>query len=214
MNDIDFWHEHIGSQLHNSMSPEQSTGAIVPHRTLKGVKPLRIGAIDAFYFGSRKTSFVLGRIDLQSTSCTQFIGTEDVSARRYLAQHLIDSASPPFICGLIGNANPVGSLKVTHAESHSTFCEAGKSFHFNLDTARDAYKMLSPFDWKKEVAPLIYALETYRMEKDRHSIRVVKASELIRKSKSELAMAVNRAAIKPFSGEYTILSWANIEEKK
>lgn len=214
MNDIDFWHLHIGSQLDKTLSSQQSAGAMVLHRTLKGVKPLRIGAIDAFYFGSDEANFVLGRIELNNTSTIQFIGTENVSARRYLALHLINRARPPFICGQIGNASPVASFKVTHAPSNATFCEAGKSFHFNLDKVRESHQMLSPFDWKKEAAPLIYALETYRTEKDKHSVKWVKANELIRKSPPELVSSVNRAAVKPFSGEYTILSWANIEEKK
>lgn len=214
MNDIEFWHGCIGSQLDSTLSSQQSPGAIIPQRTLKGIKPLRIGAIDAFYYGSEKGSFVLGRLELPNTKGTQFIGTEDVSARRYLARYLIQDAEAPFICGVIGNASPVSSFKVTHAIARSTFCEAGKSFHFDLGKVRDAYRLLSAFDWKKEVVSLIYAIETYRTEKNQVSIKWKKASEAIRKASPELLSAINRAAIKPFSGEYTILSWANIEEKK
>ena len=214
MNDIEFWHGCIGSQLDSSLSAQQSPGAMIPHRTLKGIKPLRIGAIDAFYYGSEKGSFVLGRLELPNTDSTQFIGTEDVSARRFLARYLIENAEAPFMCGVIGNASPVSSFKVTHAIARSTFCEAGKSFHFDLGKVREAYQLLSTFDWKKEVASLIYAVETYRTEKNQRSLKWIKANEAIRKASPDLRSAVNRAAIKPFSGEYTILSWANIEEKK
>lgn len=214
MKPTEFWSNTIGLHITPSAPHPQPWAYMVPHRTNNGVKPLRLGAIDAFYFGSNHGSFILGRIEHPNTASLRIIGTEDVSARKYLAHYLIDKAKTPFIVGVIGNASPESSFSISHTLNRVTFCEASKSFTLDLDKVRLAYKILEKFNWKKDVVPLIYALETYRTESDKMSSKFAKAKSDLSKSSAELLAAVNQSSIKPYSGEYTILSWANIEDKK
>lgn len=214
MKATDFWSDTIGLHMTPSAPNPQPWAYMVPHRTNNGIKPLRLGAIDAFYFGSAYESFILGRIEHPDSALLRFIGTEDVSARKFLAHYLIEKAKPPFIVGVLGNASPEGAFSISHTLNRVTYCEASKSFTLDLEKVRLAYRTLVQFNWKKDIVPLIYALETYRTELDKLGPRFAKAKADLSKSSPDLLCAVNQASIKPYSGEYTILSWANIEDKK
>ena len=76
MKPTEFWSNTIGLHITPSAPHPQPWAYMVPHRTNNGVKPLRLGAIDAFYFGSNHGSFILGRIEHPNTASLRIIGTE------------------------------------------------------------------------------------------------------------------------------------------
>jgi hypothetical protein len=206
-----FWHENLGRFL-TDLPEGVSTGAVINHRTLKGIKPLRIGAVDAFYIATPTASFVLGRVEQQDGERVKFLGTEQFSARKYLAEWLIHQASAPFMVGVLGKANALPSLRVSHHVSQSYFCEAGGGFGFNLNVVRDAQEKIASLPWKKTVAPAIHQYsrlcqaDPKTIEKDREKMQGILAKS------PELRQILPLLKILPSSGEYTVLSWLNIEK--
>lgn len=213
MKPIEFWFEHIGTKLDSSSAPEESTGLSIPHRALKGVKPLRLGAIDVFYIAAKPTSYLIGRIDLPSCEDIQIIGTETVSARKHIASWLINESTTPFMVGVIGNANPNASMSISHTPSRGQFCESGAGFMFNLETIRSALPLIAELNWKSDIAPALHQVAKYREAagetKDYEKQKLLKLFN----RKPELRHTISKLDIRPNSGEYTLLSWLNIERE-
>lgn len=209
--DCNFWHENLGRFL-TEFPAGPSTTAFINHRTLKGIKLLRIGALDTFYIASRSESFLVGRVEKEDGKRVKFIGTEHLSARKYLAEWLIHKAAAPYIVGVIGKANPLPSLRVSHHVTQSYFCETGGGFGFNLDVVRNAQKMIESLSWKKTVAPAIHQYsrlcqaDPKTVDRDREKMQSILAKS------PELRQILPLLKILPNSGEYSVLSWLNIEK--
>lgn len=210
---LDFWHNCIGQHLVPGSAAANSSQLAVPMRTKKGVKSLRLGAIDAFYIASLHGSQIIGLLELPSTPELRQVPSETTSARKHIAQWLLRSAEPPFLLGVIGKASPIASLRISTVLSHCYFCEAGKGFTFDLGRVRAAHALFEPFPWKTVVAPAIHSYDRFRMNADPSPAE--KKALLDRFAKNEgLRSAIVNAGVKSRSGEYTILSWSNIESAR
>jgi hypothetical protein len=210
---LSFWHDRIGRYLKNSpLDMNESYSAVIPHRTKnKGVHPMRIGALEAFYIASMKTSYLIGRVELRDSDNIKFIGTENTSARKFIAQWLLTEATAPFMIGVIGKGSALESFALSHHIVQSVFCEAGAGFKFNLQIVREANKKISHLPWKK-VASAIHQYESLRhaephkLEDERRKMQKILAKE------PDLRTILPQLKVLPHSGEYTILSWLNIGE--
>ncbi len=155
---LQFWHSHLGRHL-SDLPARESIGAFVPHRTLKGIQPLRIGQIDLFYIACPKEAIVIGRVEQGGIRPVKAVAAETTSARKFVAHWLIDQAVAPFMIGVIGRAHPHESMRISHHESKSHFCEAGTGFSFNLETVRRARDMIEGLQWKDIVVPALQQYE-------------------------------------------------------
>lgn len=212
MTAIKFWAEHIGRRLDDSIADPETTAVTMPHRTLKGVKPLRIGAIDAFYIVSPSSSELIGRIEKPDQPGLVFVPTESVSARKYMAEWLVSVASVPFMVGVIGNANPNESMRISHTLDRCYFCEAGGGFSFSLEKVRRANALFSGLRWKQEVAPAIHQYQRFRLASGDEQMNQKDKLQKMLASNPGLREALVQSDVRPDSGEYTILSWLNIEK--
>lgn len=219
MQAVEFWYECIGKLINPSLTPAAAITQSVNTRKLKGTGPNRLGSgIDAFYVASPGESVLIGKLELPNQPGLTFIPSEDRSGERFIAHWLIHKApeNAPWMIGVIGNANPVSSLKVSNPPSLCSFCRSGSNFDFDLSLARQAINIIGDLDWKKEVAP---ALHTYQTRL--HAIDAGDPDQADREAKKlhkmfEKNPALKRALIdlcklpiKPGSGEYEILSWYN-----
>lgn len=209
---LEFWYDCIGRHLVPQATPMEAVAAILPTRTLKGVKGLRIGAIDAFYIARPGASQLISRIELPSTPALRQVAGETVSARKHIAQWLLDEAATPFLLGVIGNANPVASLQVSAAPSHCRFCESGAGFGFDLGRVRTARAQFATFPWKTVAATAIHQYWRCRLSTQPGGNEQKKLFALFDKHPG-LRRAVIDADVKPNSGEYAILSWLNIDRQ-
>ncbi|WP_395009083.1 hypothetical protein [Undibacterium sp.] len=212
MKPTDFWHDNIGKYLCDLPS-NQSTSALIPHRTQKGIQALRIGAIDAFYIATPAHSYVIGRIEIPGNQKISFVPIEEYSARKYLAAWLINDAVSPFIVGVISLANAASSMRISHHVTKSYFCEANAGFEFNLEKVRKALPLIQEFSWKKDIAPAIHLHSNWmHAEGDERQQLNIKLMALLKKNPS-LRSILSTIDIRPNSGEYQILSWYNIDTK-
>jgi hypothetical protein len=210
MNPVEFWFQHLGRYLDPSLAPHQSTGLSLPHRTNKGVKALRIGAIDAFYVACPAKSKLIGRVEVPSSASVQVLPAEQVSARKTIADWLIDDAEAPFMVGVIGNANPNASMAISHTPARCTFCDAAGRLVFDLGKVRAAAKLFAGMPWK-DIATGIHQYARVQMAtSDQLAFEKEKLSRLFQKT-PEMRRVLVQADIRPFSGEYAVLAWSQIE---
>lgn len=206
-----FWFENLGQFLSDN-SPETTTACIIPHRTLKGIKSIRIGALDAFYIVTPAESILIGRVEQPDSSRVRCIGTENISARKYLAEWLLNSAEGPYMIGVLGKASAQSSLRLSHHITQSQFGEAGGGFSFDLQVVRNAQKKIALLPWKTIVAPAIHQYDRLchatpqMIDREREKLQ-----KLLLKT-PELRSILPSLKVLPKSGEYTILSWLNIEK--
>lgn len=208
---VSFWHENLGCAL-TTLSREASTGAIINHRTLKGIKPLRIGAVDAFYIVTSSTSFLLGRVEHENVERVKFIGTEHVSARKFIAEWLLNEAVGPYMIGVLGKASALSSLRLSHHITQSYFCEVGGGFGFNLSVVRDAQEKIGSLPWKKIIAPAIHQYSRLCQADQKTIDREREKMQALLIKTPELRKILPTLKVLPNSGEYTVLSWLNIEK--
>lgn len=212
MTPTDFWHENIGQHI-CTLPSSQSSGCTLPHRTLKGTKALRIGAIDSFYIATVDQSFLIGRVELPNSDRICMIATERHSARKYLATWLIEHGKGPFMVGVISLANAAPSFRISHHETKSYFCEANAGFEFNLEKIRKALSLIKDFSWKKDIAPAIHLHSNWMHAQENERLQLqTKLKALLTKTPA-LRTILSVIDIRPGSGEYQILSWYNIEQK-
>jgi len=209
MQALQFWYDHLGVHLAPALTPVEATGVHLPHRTQSGVKALRIGSLDAFYMARPGQSKLLGRIDMPSADQLEVLPAESCSPRKAIADWLLTEAEPPFMVGVITNANPIASMCVSHALSRSAFCSSAGRVQFDLGKLRTAKRLFDGIAWKTVAA----GIQQYGR------LCTARASEIhIEKSRLNsllagtpaLRDALTEADIRPGSGEYTVLSWAHI----
>ena len=82
-----------------------------------------------------------------------------------------------------------------------------------MEVARQAYQQIGHLPWKQIIAPAIHTYSDYKLaaqgENQREKERLLK---LLGKT-PELSGILPKLEVRPGSGEYSILSWANIERK-
>ena len=206
----DFFVETMGKVL----CPENPSGwyKTYPHRVTKGVMDCRIGNTGFMYAVNQSGEglAISGMVNAPSNSGIAFVqSSPEISARREVALWLISHAKAPFIVGEIGKADPVPFMKTSKHELRGFFCSTSSSFTFDLLAVRKAFEAFRPWPWKK-VATAIHAHEAFSLTQDAlREARLLKALEAIPGVSDAIT---DNPAIKPGSGNYTILSWANIEK--
>src|SRR5690606_21471195 len=114
----------------------------------------------------------------------KFISSEEVSAEKLTAQWLINEApiNELWMIGVIGNANPAESLRISQPPGLCAFGEASGGFEFNLGIVKEAVKLIGDTPWKKDVAPAIHAYEEkLRASVSQDTFRITKANEKLDK---------------------------------
>ena len=213
MTPTDFFQAAIGSKL-GVVAGEGIKSVRIPQRVKVGVKALSIGQIDCFYIASLvQPSRLIGRIDLPSQPDLEFVGTEVVSARRFLAQWLLTEAKPPFIMGVISKAHPEPSYRISHHLAAVQFCDTSGNFSVNVETVREAFARIKHLDWKKTVAPAIHCYSDFRQADPGNNKRERDKLEKHLEKAPELARILPGLGVQPGSGEYAVFSWANIETR-
>lgn len=209
MSPLEFWYAHVGRKL-GAESPEGSVAVKLPHRTKKGIAPLRLGSVDVLYMVSEGDCRLVGRLEMPDQPGLKVVPAESVSAYRYLAEWLRDEARPPYMVGVISKVNPIASMTLTHNERLASFAEAGRGFGFDMAKVRAAYAALAGIPWKP-AAVAMHDYQRYRVEPTEASkSKLFKAFEKF-PGLREMLMSVD---IRPGSGEYQVLSWLNRELKE
>lgn len=211
-NPREFWHEYMGKRLTNpSLALGESHKAILPHRTLsKDSYPMRIGALDLFYIVTPEKAVAIGRVALPDNDHVKFVGTEKVSARKYVAEWLLHEATGPYMVGVFGKADAEASFRISHHPSVSYFCEKGAGFGFDLELVRAAHKKIEHLSWQKVVSRAIHQYARFKQaEGEEQNLERFKLQKMLI-SEPTLREILPTLGILPNSGEYTILSWLNI----
>lgn len=206
---LEFWHTHVGQKL-GPFTPEESVACLIPHRTKKGVAPLRIGASGVVYMVSATDCRLISFIELPDQPGLKFIPSGTVRPMKYLAHWMLNEATPPYMVGVMGKASPKASLTITHNERMATFCEANANFYFDVDKIRQAQGIFAPFPWKT-VSATLYQYQEYRL--DPTEARKAKLSKTFAKHPG-LREAIRDGGIIAGSGEHTVLAWLNAEDKQ
>lgn len=214
---VEFWHQNLGRFLSSAPAAE-SAMALVPTRMKRGTDLNRLGAgIAAYYIATPGHAWLIGKIDLPNTAELTVIPTDDenpVSGEQRIAEWLVsEKMTTPFMIGMIGNANPNASFKISHTALRAVFCQSGKSIPFSVDAVRKATVLFSEhsLSWWKVVAP---AIRQYAALKDARRTASEAVIEREKQKLSKMLAAVPALTkllpevdIKPGSGEYQILSW-------
>lgn len=134
-----------------------------------------------------------------------------MSARKHIAQWIVNEAPAAcFMVGVIEKSNPIQSFK-TSCPPLAYFCDPRGGFEFNIKTVRHAASILADYDWKKNIAPAIHLFDKYKWgctgEKEAARKKLFAAIG----GTPVLSDILTKLLIRPGSGEYTILSWLNID---
>lgn len=221
MQPLSFWYDCIGQRIAPDLPPEKSTKVALATHMKKGIGPNPLGGgISAFYIAQPNESFLIGKFAENDKPGLKFISSESMSGEKQIARWLIDQAplDKPWMIGVIGNANPTESLRISQPPALCAFGEVNGGFEFNLTSVREAVKLMGDTPWKKDVAPAIHAYEgklkaaatglPHLIEKANEKLdKMFKKNPAIR----PLLVALIKLPIKPNSGEYQVLSWYNRE---
>lgn len=212
MTGVEFFHAHLGRHI-GVEDGGSVKSARVPQRVKAGVSDLSLGQMDTFYIVAETRSMLIGRAELPDTPTVQFVATEDVSARKFIAEWLLGQASAPFMVGVISKAHPEPSFCVTHHIAQTTFCDTSGNVTFNLEIARQAYQLIKHLPWKTVVAPAIHTYSDFKLAPQENNQKErARLMKLLEKT-PELKTILPKLEVRPNSGEYSVLSWANIERK-
>ncbi len=214
-NGVSFWHSHLGRYLSEAPAQEASK-ARLPTRLKRGVDANALGAgIAAYYIVTPTKSWLHGKIEKASNANVEFVAADAenrVSGEQFIARWLVSEAfATPCMIGVIGNANPNASFRVSHSAANMIYCEAGKGFCFSLDKIRRALEFIGDQSWSDTISPAIrqyFALLEARVSGKEIQIdkEVKKMGKLIEKSPA-LAKIIPAMDIRPGSGEYIVLGW-------
>ena len=206
---VKFFNSTIGKAL-SPDNPENWYKAY-PHKASKGVTEMRIGNSGAFYAANANGNGLLisNLVNMPESGIKFIMPSPTVSARKETALWLINHAVAPFIVGEIGKANPIPSFDVSKHELKAVFCQSAGNFKFNLAAVRKAYEEFKPFPWKK-IAALLWAWQSFSLiQSEANEAKLKKALSAIPGADE---VVQNNPIIKPDSGEFKILQWANIEK--
>ena len=221
---VKFWHEHLGRFMSDTDAEKSGKAAVPtwlgkddPESIAKGkgvrIAPWPIGAkIPLYYIVTPTHAKVFGKVALESAKhVTYRVGSAEdrVDGRREIVRWLLDHGTTPFMVGVITEANPNATFRVTHHHSKGFFCESSGGFAFNLDDARADAAKLAGKPWK-EVATLIYRYDDFRNavqgspERERAKENLVK----LFKKMPEMQTILPTLKVKPHSGEMELLRLA------
>lgn len=221
MQALTFWYDCIGKHIAPTLTPEKSTKVALPTHMKKGVGPNPLGAgISAFYIAQPGQSMLIGKFEMDDIPALRFINSADMTSEKFIAHWLIEKAplNQPWMIGVIGNANPTESFRISQPPGLCSFCEGNGGFEFNLSTVKEAAVLIGDIPWKTDVAPVIHAYEGKLKAAgtgDAHLIE--RANDKLIKSLNKnpenrsLLVALIKLPIKPNTGEYQLLSWYNRE---
>ena len=221
---VEFWYNHLGRFM-SDVGPEKSGKAAVPtwlgkddpESIAKGkgvrVAPWPIGAkIPLFYIVTPSHAWVFGKVALESNArVTYRVGSADerVDGRREIVRWLLAQCETPFMVGVVTEANPNPSFKVTHHPTRGFFCESSGGFTFNLEVVRADLAKLEGKPWK-EVATLIYRYDEMRNAEQGTPERDKAKDSLMKllKKMPEMQTILPTLKVKPYSGEMELLRLA------
>ena len=66
-----------------------------------------------------------------------------------------ENFATPCMIGVIGNASPNASFRVSHSAANMIYCEAGKGFCFSLDKIKRARELIGDQSWSDTISPAI-----------------------------------------------------------
>lgn len=221
---LQFWHENLGRFLSDAEA-ERSSKAAVPtwlgkddaESIAKGkglrVAPWPIGAkIPLYYIITPVHAWVFGKVALESSDRVTFrvgLGEDRVDGRREIVRWLMEDGGSPFLVGVVTEANPNDTFRVSHHPTRGFFCESSGGFSFNLEEVRADASLLSGKPWK-EVANAIYRYDDFRSA-DQGSPERVRAGEQIAKifkKMPDLQAILPKLKVRPGSGEMELLRLA------
>lgn len=221
---LQFWYDNLGCFM-SAADIEKSGKAAVPtwlgkddpESIAKGkgvrVAPWPIGAkIPLFYIVTPKHAWVFGKVALESTGRVTYrtaSNGEKVDGRREIVRWLLEEGKAPFMVGVVTEASPNASFRVSAHPRRGFFCEAGGGFSFNLEEVREDAQRLAGKPWK-EVASLIYRYDDYRNAAqgtpERESAKD-KLTKLLKKM-PEMQALLPKLRVRPGSGEMELLRLA------
>lgn len=219
-NPLTFWHENLGRYL-SSEAPAATLKARIPTRMKKGIGPNPLGAgISAYYLVSQGHAWLFGLIEQPDTAQVTFVPSDKgrSPATSEIAKMLVEGkVETPLMVGVIGNASPLASLRLSTMRDRIEWCEAGKNFQFNLNAVQNAIGKIGQLLWWKEVRPALFQyhamLEARRSgNAERTEKEQKKMVALINKTPA-LATLLPTLDIRPNSGEITVLGWFYRDEK-
>lgn len=221
MQPLTFWYDCIGQRIAPELTPEKSTKVALATHMKKGIGPNPLGAgISAFYIAQPGESMLIGKFAMEGMPGLTFVSSEGMTGEKFIARWLIEKAplDKPWMIGVIGNANPVESFRISQPPGLCAFCEGNGGFEFNLSAVKQAAALIGETPWKKDVAPAIHAYEAKLKAADSGDAQLIerandKLNKMLMKSPEfrALLIALIKLPIKPNSGEYQVLSWYNRE---
>lgn len=214
-NAVDFWHSYLGRYLSDAPAQESSK-ARLPTRLKRGVDANALGAgIAAYYVVTPTKSWLHGKIEKASDAHVEFVAADaenKVSGEQFIARWLVsENFATPCMIGVIGNASPNASFRVSYSAANMLYCEAGKGFCFSLDKIKRARELIGDQSWSDTISPATrqyFALLEARVSGKESQIEreATKMTKLIEKNPA-LATIIPTMDIRPGSGEYIVLGW-------
>lgn len=216
--DLEFWHHYLGHFL-SDMPAHKSSKAAVPTRLGKEgapegkgkrIAPNVLGAgVSTGYIITPTHAWVIGRIAMDNTEQVSFVATDSakpVRDRKYIATWLVEQATAPFMVGMIGNASPNSSFRVSPHIRQGFFCEAGGGYTFNLDMVRKDVASIGDLAWKL-IGHGIHAYDAYRNTEPASPARAIAQAKLVKllEKTPALRSILPKLFVRPHSGDYELL---------
>ena len=222
--DVKFWHENLGRLISDADTEKSGKAAVPtwlgkddPESIAKGkglrVAPWPIGAkIPLHYIVTPEHAWVFGKVALENTDRVTFkVSTAEdrVDGRREIVRWLLEEGTTPFMVGVVTEANPNASFRVTNHPSRGFFCESSGGFTFNLDDVRADIIKLAGKPWK-DVAIAIYRYDDYKnsTEGSLERARATESLKSIFKKMPDMRATLPSLKVRPRSGEMELLRLA------
>lgn len=218
---LQFWHENLGRFMSDA-APERSGKAAVPtwlgksdpESVAKGkglrVAPWPIGAkIPLYYIATPAHAWVFGKVAMESTDRVTFrvgLGEDKVDGRHEIVRWLMEEGDAPFLVGVVTEANPNDTFRISHHPTRGFFCESSGGFSFNLEETREDAALVSGKPWR-EVATAIYRYDEFRRAPHGSPERMLARDNLAKifKRMPELQSVLPKIKARPGSGEMELL---------
>ena len=221
--DLEFWYDNLGKHLSDAPINLSSKANVLTRlgkddsKSIaigkgKRIAPHRLGAkIPAFYMITPGRAIVVGKIALESTPEVTFIpidGPIPVAGRQYIAHWLVHEAKAPFMVGVVTDAFPNDSFRISRHNALGVFCEADSNFSFNLDYVRSDIALIDHLPWRGLVAPAINIYNEFQVSESgspRYLLLREKMNKLLAMTPT-LRELLPKLHLRPLSGEYNLVS--------